>query len=254
MELDLSGFQRELAGINEVMDDAVQRLRYGSFADRNPGLGKMTNCPLCGHRRREMPLIPCCNTAHATTQRIWTEGHSARGIFLSEGIGKGFGPRTRHEKGFHQREWKEWDEAAKDWLPKARVVDAMLTRNLLKKFKHKRHSNLTRHQIHDMVLAMAGQHYETSVDDNDENDGKFAYFQRIADEATKKSLDAAMQFRNTTQLLLEGLPGFHEPKEPTPLQSIPNLAEKVVRNIRKQKSRKARNVQKRSRKANRMPK
>jgi hypothetical protein len=231
VELDLANFQREIAYLNETLANGIQILQYGSYADRHPGLGKMVKCSMCGRRRREVPLESCCHTAFATTQRIWTEGHSVRGIFLNEGVGKGFGPRTRHEKGFHQLEWKEWDEKAKDYIPKPRMNEAVVGRSFFRRMRHRRHSNLLRHQIHDMILAISGRHYEDA-------------------EETKKSLEAAEQFRNTTHFLLEGLLGFHEPKE-LPIQHIPNLAERVVRNIHKQKSIKKKNQQKLSRKINR---
>jgi hypothetical protein len=37
----------------------------GSFAQRNPTLGKMKNCPYCGRRRRETEV--CCNPIQLVT-------------------------------------------------------------------------------------------------------------------------------------------------------------------------------------------
>ena len=40
---------------------AADRLKYGSFSDRNPALGKMVRCSLCGRRRRQNAKLPCCS-------------------------------------------------------------------------------------------------------------------------------------------------------------------------------------------------
>jgi|SRR5579859_4426690 len=199
--MDLSNFQREVTYINEMMAEGLYVLHFGSYADRHPGLGKMVKCPLCGRRRREVPLVPCCNTSHATTQRAWSA-----------------------EKGFHQVPSRRWNAEKKEWEDSPRVVERILTKSFLKRFKHKRHSNKFRKHLHDLILQMTGQRYEDEA-------------------ATKESLERAEAFRNTTQLMLEGLPGFYAPENPVPLQHIPQFAERVLRAQRKPDGkRKYRNV------------
>lgn len=135
MELNSSSFQRLIAYANELTADSLERLQYGSFSDRHPGLGKMTRCPLCGRRKREFAQTLCCNTTHATTCRAWTP-----------------------ELGFHQIEWKEWDKESKEWKPSARVNSQYAgMKNITKRFLHKRHSNKLRHQIHDMILFLKNE-------------------------------------------------------------------------------------------------
>lgn len=180
MNIDLSDFKREIAFLNAELADGIARLHKGSYSDRHPGLGKMINCPLCGHRRREVPEIPCCNSMFFVVA----------------------------------------DEGA-------------VRRQFMKKILHKRHSNKLRHQIHDMALAMTGQKYENEKD-------------------TEQSAANAEKFRITTQLMLEGLEGFHDPKTLIPLHGAPNLAERVIKNIRKHKANKKRKMQKESRRINRV--
>lgn len=205
----MTNFQRDIAYINQLMAEGLQTLLRGSYADRHPGQGRMVKCPLCGRRRRELPLEPCCNTEHATTQRAWSP-----------------------EIGFHQVEHKEWDDNLKEWVPAPRVVEALMGKGFFKKFTHKRHSNLRRKQLHDLILAMSGQVYE---------DGAL----------TAESQKVAEDFRNTIQLFMEGLPGFHTPENPVPLQSIPNFAERVLREEHKSVKKRESKQQDESRKINR---
>jgi len=180
--MDLSRFVRQISEMNAQVAKTIDIMRFGSYAERHPMQGKMVNCPLCGRRRRELPLTPCCNTAHATTQRAWSP-----------------------EKGFYQAEC----------LPRVNEENAGI-KNLVKRFKHKRHSNKLRKQVHDLSIALQ----------NDE-------------------------YRNTTQYLLEGLPGFWEPQQGISLGHIPSFAERVVRNIRRSKADKKDAMAKQSRKENR---
>lgn len=85
----------------------------------------------------------------------------------------------------------------------SKVVDeSAIRKQFMKKLLHKRHSNKLRHQIHDMALAMTGQKYENEKD-------------------TEQSATNAEEFRITTQIMLEGLEGLHDPKTLVPLHGIP---------------------------------
>lgn len=97
-----------------------------------------------------------------------------------------------------------------------RVVENIFSKSVMRKFTHKRHGNLLAKQVHDMALAL-----------QDEN------------------------FRNTTQILLEGLPGFWTPENGIEISHIPVFAERVVRNIRKEKAKRKRDIQRKSRRINR---
>lgn len=209
MGIDLSNFQRDAAYLNEITAEGIYALQFGSYADRNPGQGKMVKCPLCGRRRREVPLTPCCNTSHATTQRAYSK-----------------------EKGFHQVNSQKWNAEKGVWEDAPRVNEGMMGKAFFKRFTHKRHSNKFRKRLHDLILQMTGTVYE------DEN-------------ATKESRAKAEEFRNITQLYLEGLVGFHEPKNLVPLQSIPNFAERVLRAERQNAANRKRKQQKLSRRINR---
>ena len=96
-----------------------------------------------------------------------------------------------------------------------RVTD-ISTKKLVKRFTAKHHSNKKRKQIHDLSLE----------------------FQNA-------------QARNTTQLLLEGLVGFHTPIREVDIASIPSFSEKVLVAGRKARARTLRNISKLSRKRNR---
>ena len=53
--------------IQEAVNNATlalkvaDRLKYGSFSDRNPALGKMVRCIFCHARRRSFSKTPCCS-------------------------------------------------------------------------------------------------------------------------------------------------------------------------------------------------
>ena len=177
-----TNFIREQSDLNAAVLESIDVLRYGSFSQRNPGLGRMKMCPICKHRTRELATIPCCTGGHSKTKRAWSEG---KGFYQAE-----CEPRVNSEKaGMH---------------------------NLIKRFQHKRHSNKLRKKIHDMVIALQTE-----------------------------------EFRNTTQFLLEGLPGFWEPQKGLNIQHIPQFAERVVKNIRLNAANKKRKQQRKSRLANR---
>jgi len=88
-------------------------------------------------------------------------------------------------------------------------------KHTIKKFTHKRHSNKTRHQLHDLGIA-------------------------LKDEA----------YRNSTHLLLDGLPGFWTPANEIPESHIPSMAEKVLTIERKHKARQKRKQQQDARRIN----
>lgn len=50
---------KETAALAAVVDEAAKRTLVGSFAERNPLLGKMTNCKVCSGRHRVN--LPCVN-------------------------------------------------------------------------------------------------------------------------------------------------------------------------------------------------
>lgn len=181
MAIDFTKLTRDLSDLAAAGTHGIALLKYGSFADRNPGLGPMKRCPHCHQRRRMFTTITCCNASHATNKRAWSP-----------------------EEGFHQQ------------LCEPRVAEAALPAGFMKRLLHKKHSNKLRHQIHDMALGLQNE-----------------------------------AFRNTTQLLLEGLPGFHTPQRPVDLASIPAYAERVVRTIRKGKAHRKRTQQQESRQINR---
>lgn len=178
--IDHSVFQKDLSDLSAALRQGLETQVFGSFAERNPALGRMTRCPFCRTRHRQAAELPCCNAAHATTKRAWSK-----------------------EKDFYQESCEP------------RVVDAVLPKSILKKFKHKRHSNKFRKLVHDMTLAMQ-------------------------DETA----------RNTTQEQLEGLQGFYSPQKSVPPQAVPAFAERVVRSIRKHRSNQKRKQQQQARKIN----
>lgn len=48
-----------------IVDKGADLLTYGSFSQRNPMLGKMRNCPFCGHRSRGGNTTePCCHAKY----------------------------------------------------------------------------------------------------------------------------------------------------------------------------------------------
>jgi hypothetical protein len=102
--MDLSTFQKDIAELGAALAQGLEAQVFGSFSDRNPGLGQMKTCPFCHVRRREFATEKCCNAAHATTQRAWDE-----------------------EKGFYQAECPP------------RVVEAPFGKSVIKKMLHKRH-------------------------------------------------------------------------------------------------------------------
>lgn len=95
------------------------------------------------------------------------------------------------------------------------AVVADMSKHVAKKFMHKRHSSKTRKQLHDLSVELKDEVY-----------------------------------RNTTQLLLEGLPGFWTPPNEIPESHIPSFAEKVLNIERKYKRRQKRKQQQYARKIN----
>jgi len=77
-ELKISGFtpdpdkpvdtKREEAALLQIIAEAARRTVKGSFADRNPMLGKMVKCPSCSRRVRQANLSACCNSVLSPVQ------------------------------------------------------------------------------------------------------------------------------------------------------------------------------------------
>ena len=106
-------FSQMAAGVLE----AVDLLKFGSFSQRHPSLGKMRRCPFCRQRRREFSGERCCNTAHATSQRAWSA-----------------------ERGFHQAECEP------------RVTGDQMPKSFMRKVMHKRRLSPFRKLIHEKNL------------------------------------------------------------------------------------------------------
>jgi hypothetical protein len=108
--MDLSVFQRDMSDLSAALSQGLEALTFGSFADRNPGLGGMVRCPHCRQHRREFATEKCCNAGHAATQRAWTS-----------------------ELGFHQEPCPP--RVVEDFIDK----DGKPKKSFIRKFSHKRH-------------------------------------------------------------------------------------------------------------------
>ena len=177
--MNLTDLTKHISEMTEGTSEGIARQKYGSYADRNPSLGKMKTCPACHQRRREFALEPCCNPSHVAV--------------ISE-------------------------EAS---IKKA-------ARHFLKKH----HSNKTRHQLHDLGIALKDK---ILVEADPEKK-----IEEVRDQS----------FRDTTQLLAEGLPGFWTPPNDIPESHIPSFAEKVLLMERKAKARQKRKQQQDARRIN----
>jgi hypothetical protein len=213
MSVDLTKIQRDLSDLATTGTEGLAILMYGSFADRNPGLGPMRTCPHCHQRRRMFGTEPCCNASHAHTKRAYNPLHDVRGVRENTGqkendtTERGFGPSTRHELGFYQEECSP------------RISDFSMAK-LAKRLKHKQrfapnYGRQNRWLMHDLTLELQNE--------------------------------AA---RNTTQLLLEGLLPFHEPVKLIGMADVPAFAERVILNIQRHKRHVKRDQQKLSRRIN----
>jgi hypothetical protein len=185
MAIDLDKIQRDLSDLSTIGTEGLAILMYGSYSERNPGLGPMKTCPHCHQRRRMFGTDPCCNASHATSKRAFDV---LRGGFYQESCP----PR----------------------------VTNFSVKRLMKSLKHKQkfapgYGRQNRWLMHDLTLELQNE--------------------------------AA---RNTTQLLLEGLLGFHEPIMAVPPQGVPAFAERVIFNIQRHKRHVKRDQQKLSRRIN----
>ena len=97
-------YQKDLAELGAALAHGLDAQRFGSFAARHPGLGKMVTCQFCHARRREFVTERCCNVSHANTKRAWDS-----------------------EQGFHQIECAP------------RVIEAPFSKSVVKKMLHKKH-------------------------------------------------------------------------------------------------------------------
>lgn len=117
MAIDLTTIQKDLSRVTESLSEALSRMKYGSYADRTPHLGRMVTRP-CGHRRRQFDVENvCCN--HQATETI--RDRQAEGV-----VYMACPPR----------------------------VTEFSMKKLIKKMQVKHHSNKRRHQIHDMALEL----------------------------------------------------------------------------------------------------
>ena len=118
-------FAKDLSNLAGIVSWATEQQSHGSFSARRPDLGRMFRCPHC-HQRRRANGPRCCNPAFAMTQRAWSVDHNVPGT-KPERTEKGFGPTTRHEKGFYQTGCDE------------RANESPFSRSFMKKIHHKRH-------------------------------------------------------------------------------------------------------------------
>jgi len=63
MSDDKSNIVQELEILKLAVEKAAQN-RLGTFAQRNPMLGRMIRCPHCKQRRRQNSALPCCNAQY----------------------------------------------------------------------------------------------------------------------------------------------------------------------------------------------
>jgi hypothetical protein len=117
--MDLSSIQRDIAEVGAAASEGLERLQYGSYAERHPALGKYRTCPFCRQRRFEFSPDRCCNASHATSKRAWSD-----------------------ELGFYQEPCEP------------RVVEAMLPKAFMKKLLHKRHGQSRQWKIRALVARM----------------------------------------------------------------------------------------------------
>lgn len=114
----------------------------------------------------------------------------------------------------------------------------MFGKSLVRRMRHRRHSNHIQKKIHDLVHDLSD---ETKFVESKDDDGNIVAH---TFEINKK------EYRKQLRDRYEGLAGFWTPKE-LELAHIPNFAEKVVNTQREQKSKSERQQQKLSRKINR---
>ena len=65
--IDHSIFQKDLSDLSAALKQGLETQVFGSFAERNPALGKMITCPFCKTRRRQAAETPCCNVSYTKT-------------------------------------------------------------------------------------------------------------------------------------------------------------------------------------------
>ena len=62
MSIDLKTYPKDLQYSSEMLGDALEKMTFGSYAERHPHEGKMIKCPFCKKRRRQFSKIPCCTS------------------------------------------------------------------------------------------------------------------------------------------------------------------------------------------------
>ena len=134
-------FAKDLSEMQAIVRWRVEKQLYGTFSERRPDLGKMRTCPHCHTRRREFAHEKCCNHNYATSQRAYDESFEVRGEKPTKQE-PGYGPTTRHIKGFHQVECVK------------RMIDPMFPQSFLKRFGHKKHGQNRQFHIRQTIWLM----------------------------------------------------------------------------------------------------
>lgn len=64
--IDLNDIAKEVSLLGEVLTAGLSRMKYGSYRDRNPHLGRLRTCPNCHKRTYEFGTDSCCSAEFAT--------------------------------------------------------------------------------------------------------------------------------------------------------------------------------------------
>jgi hypothetical protein len=113
-------FAKDLSMVAAGVARAVDMIRYGSYSDRHPDLGRMVRCPFCRRRHRINARTNCCNSKFATTKRAYDP-----------------------EKGFHQVEVSE------------RVApEATIPKKWIRRAMHKRHGQNRFFEVKDLIARL----------------------------------------------------------------------------------------------------
>lgn len=96
---------KDLNILNVLVDGAERTLKYGSFSERRPDLGKMRTCPHCHTRRLQSET--CCTSQYAKVE----EGKQFAGLKVGDEIvhqelSKKFLKRFQHKRHGQNRMFK----------------------------------------------------------------------------------------------------------------------------------------------------
>ena len=154
-------FAKDFSYLETGVEYAAWVMRFGSFGDRNPHLGKMVRCPFCRTRHRQ--AIQCCDPHYATTVRAYDPEHDVK--TKASKSGPGYGPTPRHEKGFYQA---PLDESAEYLIHFVRTdgkecmterSNTMFSKRMLREAMRRHNAprgegKLKRQQVRDLTLEM----------------------------------------------------------------------------------------------------